>query len=46
MPQCTVFVSHKSGIGASGVRVSGTVGGLSGVSKAVSTGSDGRAVLE
>lgn len=46
MPQCTVYVSHKSGVGASSIRVSGSVGAMSGVSRAVMTDSNGRAVLE
>ena len=46
MPQCTVYVSHRSGTGASAVRVSGSVGGLSGVSRAAKTDQDGKAILE
>ena len=41
----TVHVAHKSGSNASGIRVAASVS-MGGVTKAVRTGSDGRALVE
>lgn len=45
MGLCTVHVAYKSGSSASGVRVGGSVS-MGGMLKNVSTGKDGRAILE
>lgn len=45
MGVCTVYVSHKSGSAASGIRVGGSVS-MGGMLNPSHTGSNGRAILE